>query len=464
MRTGPSWKLAEFATQLRYEDIPTEVVQKQKDHLLDGLGNGLYGATTDLGRMILRVVDALPTRGNATIWGVGSKVSCSQAGFANGTFANVTEMEDGHHRTKFKPNTCLTPAGVATAEQIGASGRDLLAGLIAALEVSLRIAEATHVGKEGYARGWLATSSIGPIGSAVVAGRLIGLDLEQMVHALALAGNQPSGIWSTGLTMAKRVAIGRAAENGILAAFMAAEGVTGGDTVFDDEWGSICDVISPVHEQELLTKELGQTWRTLTVGLKTYPTKGSSHSPIDALLEILGREPDLTADQIERIRVRVSTGVASNRALRTFPPRDFWEAQNSLPYILAVTAVDRACGLEQFAEERVRDERVLALAAKVQVEGSDEADRMPPQAKTAIVDVYLSGGRVSSSRVDYCRGEPENPLSPGQIEAKFRAVAKAALDEAAMTAVVEHVARLELLSDVQALTRHLAPAAVPART
>ena len=460
MRTGPSWELADFSTQLRYEDIPDEVIQQQKDHLLDGLGNGLYGATSDLGRMVLKVVDALPTQGDSTVWGVGRKVNAAQAAFANGTFANVSEMEDGHHRTKFKPNTCLMPAGVAVAEQVGAGGCDLLAALIAGLEVSLRVSEATHVGKEGYARGWLATSSIGPIGASMVTGRLIGLSLAQMVEALALAANQPSGIWSTGLTMAKRVAIGRAAENGILAAFMAAEGVTGGDTAFDGEWGTIGQIISPVYEPELLTKDLGLVWRTMTVGFKTYPTKGSTHSPIDALLEILQREPDLDADEIEQIRVRVTTGVASNRALRTFPPRDFWEAQNSLPYILAVTAIDRACGLDQFSEDRVHDERILTLASKVSVEGCDEADRMPPQAKTAIVDVHRSGGRVSSSRVDYCRGEPENPLSAAQIEGKFRAVAKAVLDEAAMAAVVEQVAGLEQLADVRTLTRHLAPAVV----
>src|SRR4051812_44744277 len=119
MRTGPSWELADFSTRLRFEDIPDAVVQEQKDHLLDGLGNGLYGATSDLGRMLLKVVEALPTQGDSTVWGVGSKVNAAQAAFANGTFANVSEMEDGHHRTKLKPNSCLLPAGMAVAEQVG---------------------------------------------------------------------------------------------------------------------------------------------------------------------------------------------------------------------------------------------------------------------------------------------------------------------------------------------------------
>src|SRR5712691_6489423 len=126
MPTGPSWELAEFAIGLRYADLPPAVVQSQKDHLLDGLGNGLHGRTTELGRMIMGVVQALPTRGDSTIWGSGTQVNCAQAAFANATFANISEMEDGHHRTKLKPNSCLTPAGVAMAEREGASGRDLL--------------------------------------------------------------------------------------------------------------------------------------------------------------------------------------------------------------------------------------------------------------------------------------------------------------------------------------------------
>src|SRR5260370_1994303 len=165
-----------------YADHHPRGVQSQKDLLVDGQGNGLHGSTTELGRMIMGVVQALPTRGDCTIWGSGTQVNCAQAAFANATFANISEMEDGHHRTKLKPNSCLTPAGVAVAEPESASGRVLLTGLVAALEVSIRVSESTHVGKEGYKRGWLATSSIGPIGAAVVAGRLIGFSPEQLAH------------------------------------------------------------------------------------------------------------------------------------------------------------------------------------------------------------------------------------------------------------------------------------------
>lgn len=454
MSRNTTKQFAEFAVGLRYEDVPSAVIQKQKDHLLDGLGNGLHGATTELGQRILLLIAEVPTRGDSTVWASGKKTNCLQAAFANGTFANIAELEDGHHRTKLKPNTCLVPAGIAVAERVGGNGGELLVGLIAGLEISLRIAEATHVGKEGYSRGWISTSSVGQFGAAVVAGRLIGLNPEQMGHALALAGTQPCGIWSTGLTTAKRVAIGRAAENGVLAAFMAAKGITGGN-VFDGEWGTIGSIISPVYEPDLLTKELGQDWQSLTVGLKCYPTKGGVHSALDAVLEIARREPGLRAEDVERIVVRTTTGVAYNKAFATFPPRDFWEAQNSLPYILATALIDRKFTLEQLDEKRLQDQRVLTLASKVRLERSEEADNMPPRAKTAFVDVICRDGRMLTSRVDYCSGEPENPLSPQQLHAKFREAAKHALKEQEMVSVIKTVDSLDQLNDVRQLTTQL---------
>ncbi len=455
MSLNYSQQLAAFAVNLNFEDIPPEVVRSQKDHLLDGLGNGLYGATTELGRQILQVVDSLPSSGSSSIWGTGKRVSCQQAAFANGTFANIAELEDGHTLTKLKPNSCLVPAAIAVAERLGSSGRELLVALIAGLEVSLRISEATHVGKEGYARGWIATSSMGQFGAAVAAGRLMGFDVNRMVEALSLAGMQPCGIWSTGLSTAKRVAIGRAAENGVFAAFMATNGIAGGDQVFDGEWGSIGNIISPVFERDLLTKGLGETWQTLTVALKCYPTKGGAHSSIDGILDIVRREPGLKAEDVREIIIRTTTGVAKNKALSTFPPRDYWEAQNSLPYLVARAFISGKLGLTELEEAAIRAKEALALGAKVRIEPSEEADRLPPQAKTAFIDVVLTNGRVISSRVEYCTGEPQKPLTAAQLHAKFRDVAKYVLDDAAMTRTIGHVDTLEKLDDVRKLSANL---------
>jgi 2-methylcitrate dehydratase PrpD len=447
--------LAEFVCGLDYADIPDDVIEKEKIHLLDGVGNGLCGSASDFGRMVVRYVGHIAGAAEAVVWGTGVKASCPQAAFANGSFSNYGEMEDAHFRTKFKPNTVLTPGAIAIAEHTGASGRDVLSALIAANEACLRVAIATHVGTDGYARGWIGTSSMGAIGTAIVTGRLLDFDVERMAHAISLAGAQPCGVWSGGMAMSKRVLIGKAAENGILSAYMAREGITGGFDIFDGNWGSIGSIISPKYEPEWITKELGSYWFTREIGLECYPTKGGAHSAIDCVLDILSQGP-LNPAAIDDILVRTTTGIAKNRALSLFPPHDFYEAQNSMPYILAVTIFDGACGLAQFTDEKIVDPAILALAAKVKIVPDAEADKLSPKTKTTFVDVTLRDGRVLTSRIDYCKGEPENFLSQDEIRRKFKTAGAGVLPDQRLDELIGAAERLELLTDLHGFTKLLA--------
>lgn len=451
MPRSPSLHLAEFAVDLTFDDLPAAVVKKHKDHILDGLGNGLAGGMTDLGRMILDLAGAYPTTGESSIWTTGQRINSIQAAFVNATLANIAELEDGHPITKIKPNCCITPAGFAVAEQQQSSGRALIVALAAGVEVCLRIGEACHVGYEGYARGWIATSSIGQFGAAVAAGRLLGLNAEQMAHALSLAGTQLCGIWSTGLTMAKRVAIGRASENGVLAALMASQGITGGTEVFDGEWGNIGSIISPAYQPELLTKGLGEEWKMEAVGLKCYPTKGSVQPGLDAIIEIARRDRNITAADVARIVVRTKTGIVNNKALAVFPPKDFWEAQNSMPYILARAFIDRQFGVGQLSDDKLSDEECLALARKVSVEISPEADRTPAETKTTFIDVVLNDGRTFSGRTDYRKGDSRNPITDQELHEKFRSAAEIVVSSTEASALAAAVTDLEHVGNVREL-------------
>lgn len=454
--TNHCLEIAQFVVDLKFEDIPADVIAKEKDHLLDGLGNGLYGSVSPFGTLIRNYLKRLPAGSDSVLWGSTQKLACPEAAFANGSFSNYAELEDAHHRTKFKPNTCLTPAAIAVAELTGANGKDVLTALIAGNEICLRIATATHAGKEGYARGWIGTSVIGAIGAAAITGRLLGFDAERMAHAISLAGAQPCGLWSGGMAMAKRVLIGKAAENGIKSGFLAAEDITGGFDLFDGEWGNLGHIISPVYEPEILTKEFGKYWWTREIGLECYPTKGGAHSAIDCVLDIHNQAPHLDPAQIDDILVRTTTGIAGNKALRVFPPQDFYESQNSIAYILAVTIFDKACGNEQFTEEKIFDEKILALGKKVRVIPDAEADSLAPKTKTTFVDIRLNDGRTFTSRIDYCKGEPENALTREELELKFRTAAKTALNEERMTEVIRTVGQVEKLSNLRDLTKLLA--------
>ena len=443
-------ELAKFAVELTFEQLPVDIVEKEKNHLLDGIGNGLEGAASDYGKLVIDYVKENTGNAEAVMWGTGLKVSAQQAAFANSAFSNYAELEDAHFRTKFKPNTCLTPAAIACAEKFGASGKEVLTGLIAANEVCLRIGTATGVGTTGYARGWIGTSSIGPIGTAIIAGRMMHLNEEQMAHAISLAGGQPCGIWSGGMSMAKRVLIGRASENGIAAAIMAKNGITGGFDLIDGNWGNIGDIISGNLDRDFVTKDLGSMWMTREIGMKNYPTKGGTHSAIDCILN-LQKEGPVPPEEIETILVRATTGIAGNKALRIFPPRDFYEAQNSMAYILAITLFEKQCTMQQFTDEKIHDPKVLELAKKDLVIPDAEADSLAPKTKTTFVDITFKDGRTITNRVDYCKGEPENALTREELNQKFKNAGRNCLAEDRLDAIIGVVADLDTLSDMNPL-------------
>lgn len=205
----------------------------------------------------------------------------------------------------------------------------------------------------------------------------------------------------------------------------------------------------------MITKDLGSYWFTREIGLECYPTKGGAHSAIDCVLDILSQHR-LDPAAIDDILVRATTGIAKNRALSLFPPHDFYEAQNSLPYILAVTIFDGACGLAQFTDEKINNPAILSLAEKVRLVPDAEADKLSPKTKTTFVDLSLRDGRVLHSRVDYCKGEPENFPTRDEIRRKFKTAAADALPEKRLAEIIGAAEQMEKMDDLCALTKLLA--------
>lgn len=433
----PTLELAEYACQLRFEDIPEAVVEKQVLHILDGIGNGLYGAATDFGekaRSIAANARALPA---ARVWGSGLRTSVEIASGVNACFANINELEDAHHRTKFKPNTILVPAVLTMADVVGSSGADVIAAIVAGTEVGIRVGEGVHSASDAYKRGWLGTGALGPLATAASLANLLHLSSSESAHALALGANMPTGIWASGLAPAKRAMIGRAASNGVAAVDMARGGITAGPEVLAPGWGSLGDVLSGVTDSPMLTDRLGHYWKTSEVGLEWYPTKGALHSSIDAILQIYSRHQIDSAD-IVAVRVGTARSIVDNPALREYPPEDLWSAQHSLRYCLAVTLLEKACSSDQFRTSLLGAPAVNAMANRITVEEEPVATELYPKTKTAVVEIVLHDGQTFSERVDFCTGEPENFPSRSEIVKKFNRAAGECFDDSS---------RLEQIAD-----------------
>ena len=282
-------RLAEYAVKLRYEDVPADVVQRARDTITDAVATMVFGYDLPWSRMIVAQARRSGPGGKSRILGLGGPlVQAQAAAFANGALAHAFELDNltkpgsGVH-----PGAILLSAGLAIAQERGLTGRDLLTAFLAGSEVMIRIGRATKHTNE--ARGFHAPGTTGPFGGAIAVGKLLGFDTAAMTHALGIAGSLSCGLLEfaksgTG-AMVKRLHLGRAAESGVLAGSLAAEGFTGPTSVLEGEFGFL-RVFCTDFDQDELTRGLGETYMTRTILMKRFACHISAHTSVQAILDL----------------------------------------------------------------------------------------------------------------------------------------------------------------------------------
>ncbi|MCL5023656.1 MAG: MmgE/PrpD family protein [Nitrospirae bacterium] len=459
---GPvTFKVAKWATELRFKDIPKEVIEYEKMLILDGIGCSILGSTRQAGERIFNYVDEITGgKPEATIWGKGKKVPVRLAGLVNGTSAHTANMGDTHGGTIIHSNYLMPQAAIAVAEKEGKNGRDVITAIIAGNEACIRAALATHVGgaEGGYftpeGRGWHATGSMGGIGTALATGKLLGLSVGEMVQALVLGGTQPAGIYRpSGPYMGKHLYAGKAVANGIESAYVARKGFIAGYRLFEDGLCYGTGIISPVYEMEAATRGLGEAWETLNTHLAIYPAKKIYYANLDALLHVLGTEK-IEFKDIEK--VRVSYAYAKAYAQDTFhKPRNATEAFNSLQYVIAAAVHDGCLWFDQL--EKYNNPAILAFAKdRVEVVRDVELEKLLPAKWPGGVEVLTKDGRSFSKRFDAHIGETSNPVPKKSLEDKFRRMV-AQLSRENVDTIVDMVYSIEKLDDLTKLTRLFSP-------
>ena len=292
--SGETIRLAEFASQLRFEDIPAPVLQRAKDSIADTIATIVFGRSLPWSNIIVAHARRMGSGGRSRILGDGeAPVTAPYAALANGALAHAFEL-DGATRPSAgaHPGATIMTAALALAQERGFSGRQLLAAFVAAAEVMIRIGRATKHSNE--TRGFHAPGTSGPFGAAVACGHMLGFDAERMTNALGIAGSLSSGLVEfarsgTG-AMVKRLHFGRAAEGGLLAASLAADGFTGPSTVLEGECGFL-KAFCNEHDVSELNRALGDTWLTLRISMKRYACHTAGHTPVQAIVDIKAREP-----------------------------------------------------------------------------------------------------------------------------------------------------------------------------
>ncbi len=448
--------LAQFVSSLKFSDIPREVVEHAKLCLLDTVGCGLFGSTLPWSRILADCEVELEPTGVCTLWGLPQKVSPTGAALVNGTMVHGFELDDLHKRSIVHPGSVVTTAALAIAEHLGsASGERFLTAVVAGYEVAARVG--MSVGTAHLLAGWHPTGTHGALGAAAAAGSLLGLSADQMQNALGIAGTQAGGLMAAQYgAMVKRYHAGRAAQSGVYSGLLAQRGFTGIRQLFESDYGGYCSTFSPSSDRSELTAGLGEVWETAIVGFKPYSTNGSCHTTIDALLD-MKRENALGPEDVEAIRVFTSTATKEHVGW-AYRPDSVTTAQMNLPYIAAVTLTDGAALPDQFTEARIRDEKLVALAQRVEVAVDPDIDAKGDAYRHHIrIEVTLGDGRVLRDERHSARGSSAHPMSREEVEAKYSALARKALPEAQVAELRHMVYEVETVEDVRQIADLLVP-------
>jgi 2-methylcitrate dehydratase PrpD len=452
---NPGAELAGFASALRFEHIPEPVVRKTEDLLVDWFASAVAGHGSRPVESIARFAHAMgPQQGDAEVIATRKRSSPYLAAMANAAASHVAEQDDVHNGSVFHPATVVFPPALATAQAIGASGAQFLAACVAGYEVGIRVGE--FLGRSHY-KVFHTTGTAGTLAAAAAVGNLLELDAQQMRHAFGSAGTQSAGLWEFLRTGAdsKQLHTAHAAAAGLMAAYLAKDGFTGADRIFDGPQGMAAGMSSDADPAKLVDG-LGTRWATAETSFKYHASCRHTHPAADALAQVV-REHGLKPADIARVVTHVHQG-AIDVLGPVVDPATVHQSKFSMGTVLALVVQYRHAGLPEF-EQHFRDAEIVALRDRVEMQLDAEVDAAYPRRWIGKVTVHTTDGRTLQGRVDEPKGDPGNTLSRQEIEAKALQLAafSGGASEAEMHAAVQRlwqVAQWPRVTTILGLAQH----------
>ena len=432
-RLNGSQRLAAVLAGLRLAELPSEAVRLLKLCVLDHYGCAFGALGTPAASMLFGYAASAHADGRCSIVGAARRAPPETAALANGTLAHILVFDDLHRQSKLHPGVAVIPAAFAAAELAGASGTRLLEAIAAGYEATARVGIAVGMASHRHL-GWRATGTCGSFGAAAAAARALNLDGRASHETLAVAAAQASGNWAFQENggMELYLAAGTAARNGVAAALLAAAGFRGAAAPLEAKDGGFFALASREAKAEALCAELGSEWRLQGTCIKMYPTCHSTQTAVDAALNLRAKHA-VAAEDVARIEVRAGeiTRLQCGWAFAPAPPA---KLIFHMGYALALALARGRLLPADFEPAAQSDPELVRLARATEVIADAELTAIYAERKPCDVALYLRDGRVLRERVEFCRGEPENPPAEDAVLAKFSSLAapflpRASIDE-----------------------------------
>lgn len=409
--------LCRFLAELNYEQLPDDVLARTEDLFLDWLASALASQGAHPIPLFERYAGRMgPANGPAQIIVNGGSSSAYFAALVNGASSHLVEQDDLHNSSVLHPATVVFPAAFAAAQDLGKSGRELLLASVAGYEAGIRIGE--FMGRSHY-RIFHTTATVGTLAAAVAVGKLLDFNQEQFINLLGSAGTQAAGLWEflRDAADSKQLHTAKAAADGLLAAYLTADGLTGARNILEGDQGMAAGMSTDADPSKL-SDRLGSRWALLETSFKFHASCRHTHPAADALLDLMQRE-GLGHEHITRVETRVHQG-AIDVLGRVTLPQTVHQAKFSMGTVLGLIAVHGKAGLTEFHELALSDGDVAAFRDKVSMTLDAEVDGAYPQRWLGRVSVTTADGRTLHGAIDEPKGDPGNTLNRAELADKFQ--------------------------------------------
>tara|TARA_B100000315_G_scaffold150257_1_gene138943 strand:+ start:1692 stop:3077 length:1386 start_codon:yes stop_codon:yes gene_type:complete len=412
-----SRNLAEYASTFEFNDLSPEVIHEVKRRLIDSFGCALGAFESEPVKVAKGIGQKAQISQGATLFGTSVKTTPDLATFANGILVRYLDFNDTYLSKEPAHPSDNIAAALAVSEAEKADGKALITSIALSYEIQCRLCDAASL----RARGWDHVGYVS-IASALLASKLMNLDQDRIEHAIALSITPNTTLRQTRvgeLSMWKGCAAANAARNGVFAAYLAKEGMTGPSKIFEGEKGFFNQVTGPFDLEVGTFGKSGKNFKILDTYIKYYPSEYHSQAGVEAALKLRDR---IKVDDAEKVNIETYDACVDIIAgeEEKWHPQTRETADHSLPYCVAVALFDGKVGLEQFSEQRIQDRELQKFLSKIKVKRNEEHNKQYPDSFPCFIEIKNKAGEVFSETVDCPKGHPKNPLSDREVEEKFK--------------------------------------------
>ncbi|MBV6444304.1 MAG: MmgE/PrpD family protein [Ignavibacteriales bacterium] len=437
--------MAEFAVGLKYEDLPKEVIHEVKRYLYDSIGCA-YGAMGTKDVTIMReLYEEMGGAPESTLIGFGSKLPAVSTTLVNSLMIRSLDFNDIYWKEDPSHPSDIIPAALSVAEKVGASMKDVIVAIVLAYEFEQRLCEFAVPGVRE--RKWH-HATLTQFVSPIVAGKILGLTVDQMVNAIGINGchNHTIGCPTAGkLTMMKNTVDPMAVQSGVVAALMAQKGYSGTEAVFEGKEGFM-QCFGEGWAMEKLIGDLGKKYKILECSMKAFPTEALTHTHITAVLNVMTKNNLDYSDINEVVITTIARACDILFDPHKYRPESRETADHSLPYCIAAAIVDKKITTNSFSDEKMKDPRIWEVIDKIKGEASVEFEKMFPAKQPSKAVIRTKDGREFSEYLEYPKGDPREPMTQEDLDNKFEALSTGKLDAAKIAAVKEVIFNCDNLS------------------